>query len=419
MIIKNFKTLAATKERRDALEIINSGIEAVLVKPLMHNQIKISNNLLKIQDYEWDLSNYKRIFVVGAGKAAADMAEAIEEIFNKRISKGIVIDTQGKKLSRVIVMKGTHPLPSNANIKATKMIMKLLEQTKKDDLIITLISGGGSSLLISSKLNLDKQIELNKMMLKRGAAIEEINTVRKHLSNVTGGQLAKLASPSTLISLIVSDVITNDLDVIASGPTVKDSTTMNDAKKIQKKYSLPKLPFIETPKNKISDVTNILLVTNIYAAEAMKNKAVELGYKTNILSTQLKGEAKKVGKRLAGLLKSNCALIATGETTVKVTGKGRGGRNQELVLAAAKFIKRGVIVRCSSDGVDFITQAGGAIADENTKELAKKFHLNSNEFLKNNDAYNFLRKVNGLIVTGKTGTKIGDLFLALGNKEIV
>ena len=216
------------------------------------------------------------------------------------------------------------------------------------------------------------------MMLKRGATINEINTVRKHISNITGGQLAKLAAPAELISLIVSDVITNDLDVIASGPTVKDTTTIKDAVKIQKKYNLPSLPFIETPKEKPKKVANILLVTNVYAAEAMKKEAIKLGYKSNILTTQLKGEARLIGVKLAKLVKSNCALIATGETTVNVKGNGMGGRNQELVLAASNFIKKGVIISCYSDGVDFISQAGGAIADKNTKELAKKYDLNPN-----------------------------------------
>ena len=176
------------------------------------------------------------------------------------------------------------------------------------------------------------------------------------------------------------------------------------------------MPFIETPKEKPKKVANILLVTNVYAAEAMKKEAIKLGYKSNILTTQLKGEARLIGVKLAKLVKSNCALIATGETTVNVKGNGMGGRNQELVLAASNFIKKGVIISCSSDGVDFISQAGGAIADKNTKELAKKYDLNPNEFLKNNDSYNFLKKVNGIIVTGKTGTNVGDLFLVLGEK---
>jgi len=416
VIIKNFNILASDKTRGDALKIINSGIESVLVKPLIQKQITLSENTLKIKNHSWNLSKYNRIFVVGAGKAAADMAETIEDILGSKISAGIVIDTRTRKLKRIKVIKGTHPLPTKINIEATEKIIKILNNSGENDLIIALISGGGSSLMVSSRIKLKKLIELNKMMLKRGATINEINTVRKHISNITGGQLAKLAAPAELISLIVSDVITNNLDVIASGPTVKDTTTIKDAVKIQKKYNLPSLPFIETPKEKPKKVANILLVTNVYAAEAMKKEAIKIGYKSKILTTQLKGEARLIGVKLAKLVKSNCALIATGETTVNVKGNGMGGRNQELVLAASKFINKGVIISCSSDGVDYISQAGGAIADKNTKEQAKKYKLNADEFLKNNNSYNFLKRVNGIIITGKTGTNIGDLFLVLGEK---
>jgi len=416
VIIKNFKDLATNETRKNALEIINKGIGAVLIKNSMHKQIKISKNILKIKKDHWNLSNYNNIYVIGAGKAAADMAEAIEEIFGKKITKGIVIDTRKKTLSKIKVIKGTHPLPSETNVEATKRIIKILEDCREKDLIISLISGGGSALMVSPRIDLKEQIKINKILLEKGAAIQEINTIRKHISKIKGGQLAKIAANSTIINLIVSDVITNDLNVIASGPTVNDPTTINDAIKIQKKYSLPNLPFIETPKEKLTNVKNILLITNVPAAEAMYKKARELGYEAKILTTQLKGEAKDVGKELAKLLKPKKAIIAAGETTVTVKGSGKGGRNQELVLGAAKFIKKGVIVSCSSDGIDFITAAGGGIADENTKEKAKKLGLDIDKSLKENDSYNFLRKVNGIIRTGKTGTNVGDLMLLLGKK---
>ena len=415
MIIKNFKSLATNQLRKDALEIVNQGIETVLTKQSMSKQIKISNNILKIQDNQWNLSNYSRIFVIGAGKASSDMAQVIEEIFKSKITKGIVIDTINRKLSKIKVVKGTHPLPSETNIKATNEIIALLKESKKDDLIISLISGGGSALMLSPRISLKEQIKVSKMLLERGANIEEINTIRKHISNIKGGQLAKLTT-STIITLIISDVMTNDLNVIASGPTVNDPTTIADAIRISKKYHLPDLPFVETPKEKLYNVTNILLITNIPAAEAMKERALSLGYKAKILTTQLKGEAKEVGRNLSNQLKPNTALIATGETTVNVKGMGKGGRNQELALSASRFIKNGVIISCSSDGVDFITQASGGIVDEYTKDKAKKLGLNINNFIKNNDSYNLLRKVNGIIKTGKTGTNVGDLILVIGKK---
>lgn len=416
MIIKNFKTLATTKTRKDALEIINYGIESVLTKPLMHKEIKISNNILKIKENKWDLSKYKKILVIGAGKASADMAESIEKIFKKRITDGIVIDTQKRYLSKIKIIKGTHPLPSQINIEATKKIIGLLEESDKNTLILNLISGGGSALMLSPRISLEKQIKVNKMLFKGGATIQEINTIRKHISNIKGGQLARLAPKSTIITLIISDVITNKLDVIASGPTVKDPTTINDAKRIQKKYSLPSLSFVETPKENLSNVKNILLITNVPAVIAMGEKARRLGYKTKILTTQLHGESKEVAKKLAKMLKPKTALIAAGETTVKVTGKGKGGRNQEFVLSASRFIKKGVIVSCSSDGVDFIKEAAGGIVDEKTKNLAKEKKLDIDKFLNNNDSYNLLKKTNSIIKTGKTGQNIGDLILVLRDK---
>lgn len=416
MIIKNFKTLATSKTRKDALEIVSAGIEAVLVKPAMHKQIKILRNILKIQGHRWNLAKYKRIFVVGAGKAAADMAEATEEIFRKRIVKGIVIDTQKRLLSRIKVRLGTHPWPSKGNISVTKEIMKILESAREDDLVIVLISGGGSSLLAAPRISLQKQIQVNKILLKSGATIQEINTVRKHLSYIKGGQLAQMASPATLITLIVSDVIDNNLDVIASGPTVKDSTSVKDAEKIQEKYSLPKLPFTETPKEGFLKATNILLITNTFAAEAMKKKATKLGYKAKIFSTKQVGEAREIGKMFAKCIQPGKALLATGETTVTVKGKGKGGRNQELVIGASKFIKRGVILSCGSDGNDFIKEVAGGIVDECTEERAKEASLDSKKFLKDNDSYGFLSKLGDTIITGKTGTNVGDLIIALGKK---
>lgn len=416
MIIKNFRNLAVTKTRRHALEIINAGLEAVLISKSFRAQVKLSGNILKIKNFSCDISRYRRIFVVGAGKAAADMAQETEKIFGSKIKKGIVIDTRSLKLSKIKVVKGTHPFTSSVNINATKKIISLLEKCQKDDLVICLISGGGSALLEDPLIKLEKQVELNKTLLKKGATIQEINTIRKHISRVKGGQLAKIAHPAKVITLIISDVITNNLDAIASGPTVRDLSTLSDAKKIQIKYSLSILKLTETPKDKLQNVTNILLVTNISATEAMRKKAAELGYTAKILTTRLNGEAREVGKKFASLIEPGKALIAAGETTVHVNGDGKGGRNQELALASAQLIRKGTIISCSTDGVDFITEAAGGIVDEQTKETAQIKKINPQEFLDNNDSYNCLKKLNGIIVTGKTGTNVGDLLLALGEK---
>ncbi len=416
MIIKNFSKIATSKTRKDALAIINAGIESVLPSVSMKKQIKIAGNKLSIQGNSWNLSKYYRIYVVGAGKASCDMAKALEGILGNRVTKGLVIDTRHVKLKKIKVVQGTHPLPSQVNVDATKEIVSLLESASSRDLVINLISGGGSALLVYPRIELERQIEVTKMLLKRGAAIQEINTVRKHLSYVKGGQLAKFCSDSDIITLIISDVISNNLEVIASGPTVLDTSTVTDAMRIAKKYKLPSLPFVETPKIKLDNVTNILLFTNVLAAKAMEYKAMSLRYKTKLLSTNLNGEAREVGKKLAKMAWKNTAIIAAGETTVNVRGDGKGGRNQELVLSACKYIKNGVVVSCSTDGVDFITESAGGIVDDKTLGLAEKAKLDVDEYLNNNNSYNFLKKTKGVIVTDKTGTNVGDLMLVLGNK---
>jgi len=279
--------------------------------------------------------------------------------------------------------------------------------------VICLMSGGGSALLDDPIIPLSQLIDINKNLLHRGATIQEINVVRKHLSCIKGGQLAQLANPAKLISLIISDVITNDLQVIASGPTVLDHSTIHDARHIQKKYLLPDLPFIETPKHLLDNTTNLILLSNIPAADAMKKKARALGYIPKILTTQLHGEASNIGRDIAQKINKKRALIAVGESTVTVKGTGKGGRNQELALAAAMYIKKGTIASCSSDGIDFIVEAAGGIVDEMTKERAQKKRINLKHYLSNNDSYHALKKLNGLIITGKTGTNVCDFVVAL------
>lgn len=416
MIIRNFKTLATTRERRDALTIINAGIEAVLVKPALRAQIHRRGDILAIRDHRWNLLRYNRVFVVGAGKASLDAAEVLEEVLGARITEGIMIDTRGKRFPHIHVIKGTHPLPSHINVVATQKIIRIFEQRKKNDLVIALFSGGGSALFESPRIPLRDYIELTHMLLKRGASITEINTVRKHLSFVKGGQLAQIGVSGTIITLLISDVLSNDASVIASGPTTPDSTSMAHARSIQKKYSLPHLPFVETPKDRFSHVYTSFLITNSAAVDAMSRKARKLGYRTRVLGTQVQGEARAVGKKIALLQKKGTAIIGAGETTVTVKGKGIGGRNQELVLGALSTLKQGVIASCASDGVDFITQAAGGIVDITTKECAKKKDLDAGRFLRDNNSYAFLKKVNGVIVTGKTGTNVGDLMVALSGR---
>jgi hydroxypyruvate reductase len=414
MIFKNYKSLSKTKLRRDALEILDCGIKAVLPGITVKKNINPD-----------DLQNFNRIFVVGVGKCSLDAALALEKILKDKISSGIVMDIRPGKLKRLSVYAGTHPLPSAKNIQITRKIIRLLKTAKKQDLVIFLISGGGSALLCQPKNHtLAQEKALLRCLFRSGARIQEINIIRKHLSLARGGFLAKYAYPAKVISLILSDVPGSSLTTIASGPTVKDSTTKADARKIIKKYckddccqALAKA-LIETPKNKkfFKNARNILVSSNKQALKAMVRKARALGFRPKIVTARLQGEASKIGLQIAKDLKQaklKTALLYGGETTVKVKGQGRGGRNLELALSALRAIPReGLIISLASDGKDNTAYAGG-ICDIITKDKAIVLGLSFDDYLKKNNSFNFFRKTGQFLLTGPTGTNVSDLIVAL------
>lgn len=424
-IIKNAHSLSSTKSRKDALMILEAGIKAVNTKHIISTQIKRTDGHLQIGKVEKDLRAFKRIFIVGIGKAAFDATESMSSILGNLLTKGIVLDVKGGKIPKIKSIIGTHPLPSKKNMKATEEIIKLLKETKKDDLVIAIISGGGSALLCQPfDLECEEIIRLTHALLNSGATIDEINTVRKHVSDIQGGQLASIAAPAHVVALIFSDVPGGDISMIASGPTTLDETTIKDAKKILVKYDvlkkcgLPDCNLRETPKNPklFEHVTNILLVSNAVATKAMKERAIDLGYKARIKTNNLKGEAKRASASLIKNTKPGEVLIAGGETTVTVRGDGRGGRNQELVLGALEHInKKTLILACASDGIDN-TDVAGAIADLETIKKAKSQKLDSSKYLHENDAYTFFKKTKDQIKTGITGTNVSDLVVVIKNK---
>ena len=425
-IIKNYQKLASNKLRRDALNIIEAGLKAIDTKAVIRGSIELKGSVLKIQQRRYDLKRFDRVFVIGFGKASYQAAAELERKLGKRISGGLVIDNKPGKLKQVEYVRGTHPLPSNKNIKATSKIIDILKQLGPDDLLLTIVSGGGSAMLAQPcQLSCDHLIKINQYLLRCGASIDEINTIRKHLSEVKGGQLAFLAYPATVIGLIFSDVPGDDLSVIASGPTVMDKTTVKDAQRLIKKYKIfekcqvPTCDLVETPKDLryFRKVRNYLLVSNKVAVKAMQAKASKLKYRPRVLSTRLEGEAGQVGSVLAQSVQSGQALIAAGETTVNVRGNGRGGRNQELVLGAlAKLPENTLICSIASDGIDN-TPVAGALIDEQVLESIKKRHLDPRKALKNNNVYPFLQKLGCQIKTGITGTNVSDLMLVLRSKK--
>ncbi len=388
-----------------------------------------------------------RLIVVGAGKAGAPMARAAAEIFADRISAGHVVvkyghaDT-GAPPSAIVVSEAGHPVPDEAGVSASREITRLVQSAGEEDVVLCLISGGGSALLTlpAEGLTLDDLQATTRALLAAGATINQVNTVRKHLSAVKGGQLARLAAPARVVTLILSDVVGDPLPVIASGPTVPDPSTFADAWAIVEQFhlqnSLPPavvhrlqagvqgdIPDTPKPGAPVFDrVENIIIGSNRIAARAAVSAARALGFNAQLLTTFLEGEAREVGKVLAGLAKGMArdesplvrpaCLVLGGETTVTLRGNGLGGRNQEMALAAAIALQGwpDVLVVClGTDGTDGPTDAAGAFADGDTVQRAQALGLDPLDFLARNDAYHFFRALDDLIITGPTQTNVNDL----------
>ena len=434
--------------RKDALAIFQAGLKAVDPVNAIKQHVSLQNNTLNVGDRTYNLASYESIYVIGAGKASAAMAQPIEELFSGRLKTGFINVKYGHTLplSIIQVNEAGHPVPDEAGLLGTKKIIELMSQTGEKDLVLFLISGGGSALLPCpvQGLTLEDKQQMTKLLLEVGAAIHEINALRKHISRVKGGRLAKLAYPSTIISLILSDVVGDNLDSIASGPTVPDESTFDDCLDILKKYELQDeisssvLEFLkagaqgeheETPKadDPVFERTqNVIIGSNILAVKAAEKKAQEMGYKSLILSTLIEGETKEVAKVHAAIakeilstgnpIKKPACVISGGETTVTIQGQGLGGRNQEFTLAAAIEIDGWdgvVILSGGTDGTDGPTDAAGAIADGMTVSRAKELELDAQASLKENDSYNFFQPLDDLIITGPTHTNVMDLRLMI------
>ncbi|OGV97829.1 MAG: hypothetical protein A2W75_10025 [Nitrospinae bacterium RIFCSPLOWO2_12_39_15] len=441
----------------ELISIFKAGIDAVNPYRLVLQSLKVEGNILNIGNISYDLNQFNNILVIGAGKATASMAQAVEEVIGDKISNGLITVKYGhtRSLKKIKQLEAGHPLPDEAGVKGTEEIFKLLEGADEKSLVICLLSGGGSALLVSplDGIILDEKKEVNRFLLSVGARIDEINTVRKHLSNVKGGRLSEISHPATLITLILSDVIGDRLDVIASGPTVPDNTTFKDAMNVIEKYNLlDKLPanvmillkqglrgdIKDTPKEGLIKDRTFIIGNLKHALTAAKEKAVSMGYETEIISSELQGEARDTAKYLSAkaikvqqFLKSgesSRCLISGGETTVTVKGNGLGGRNQELALAFAVEIEgmKGItMLSAGTDGTDGPTDAAGAIVDGETVSKAKTLGLDPERYLNTNDSYNFFKRLDSLtgerhhVITGPTGTNVMDIQIILvgGNEK--
>lgn len=423
--MEDFATVACDRRRRDALAVLEAGLRAVATRAAVRSAVRREGRTLSVRGRKFDLGRFGRTFVIGIGKAALEAGAELERVLGSYLTDGIVLDVSMRPLKRLTSVAGSHPLPSDANVRATGSIMGLLKSLRPDDLLVTVVSGGGSALLCwPHKLTCDQVGALTAALMRAGADIRETNTVRKHTSEVLGGQLAALAAPATVLGLIFSDVPGDDISMVASGPTVLDETTVEDARKVMGRYDLlkacklPHCELRETPKDPalFQRVTNVLVLGNRTALEAMEEEGKRRGYVVRVHGTALGGEAREVGARLAGLPQEGEMVIAGGETTVNVRGSGRGGRNQELALGALVHVPDdGLVLSCASDGIDN-GPAAGAIADLRVRESARKKKLDPTAFLADNDAYSFFKKAGGHVVTGVTGSNVSDLMIALRRK---
>ncbi len=438
--------------RRDGLSIVRSSIKACDPLYAIRKSIKVRRGRLWVDHSSYDLKLIRRVFVIGAGKASARMAQAVEQILGDRISSGIIVTKKGHRLPlrrEIDLVEGEHPLPDREGLKGARKIVRLLSRTTAEDLVFVLLSGGGSALLVSpvAGISLRDKIKLTDELLRCSADIKEINTIRKHISQVKGGRLAELAQPSPVLTLILSDVIGNRLDSIASGPTAPDRTTFSDCMRIIRKYKLRhKIPASiyshlkkgvkgktkETPKPRdpiFKKVKNVTIGSNRTALEAAERKARELGFNTYVLPRPVAGDTTRAAKRQVALIKriadgrgpirSPACVISGGETTVKIKGQGKGGRNQEFALVVAMGIegmRNVVLLSAGTDGTDGPTDAAGAICDGDTAKKAVKKGLDPKGHLADNDSYHFFEKLNDLVITGPTHTNVMDIHLILIGK---
>jgi hydroxypyruvate reductase len=433
--------------RQSARLIWEAALNAANPATCIRNAIQVNDGVLSVAGKEIQIRG--RLIVIGAGKPSAKMAQVIEEVLGSYITGGLVVTKYGHTLplSRIRLVEAGHPIPDNAGRRAVLETSELLRGLTKDDIVLCLISGGGSALwpAPAEGITLEEKQEVTQLLLRAGATIRELNAVRKHLSDIKGGQLARWASPAHVISLIISDVIGDPIDFIASGPTAPDTTSFSDALSIIQKYGIDvpeavserfqegargRIP--ETPKPGdpvFKQVSNHIIANNRLLVDAAVIKARELNFNTLILGTEVEGEAKDAGRfftaiareigRSGNPIKPPACILAAGETTVTVRGHGLGGRNQEMAMAWAISVASrplsnpSCFASVATDGTDGPTTAAGGLVDHFTCSRAIELGLMPLKFLRANDSSNFLKATGDLIVTGPTQTNLMDLQILL------
>jgi len=429
--VEDLRAVAAVLQR--------AALAAVEPGAAIRRHVHRDGDTLVVAGRRYDLTGYERVFVIGGGKAAAPMTAAITDLLGEHLSAGIVVTRRGQATSQspapnIQILEAGHPAPDESSVRGAQAVADLARRATARDLLICLISGGGSALLTlpAPGLTLADLQAITNALLRSGATINEINTVRKHCSQIKGGHLARLAAPATLVTLILSDVVGDPLDVIASGPTAPDPTTVEDARAVLERHWpawTKRERFCETPKPGdpiFERVQNVIVGSNRLAALAAVEQARRSGFDALLLSTYVEGEAREAARVAAALAKGICVhgdplpppacLVWGGETTVTVRGDGKGGRNQELALAAALALDGwpGVLVMAlATDGADGPTDAAGAIVTGETAARARALGLDPRAALEANDSYPFFDALGDLIRTGPTDTNVNDLLFIL------
>jgi hydroxypyruvate reductase len=439
---------SADQLRQDARAIFAAALSAADARDAIMTAIACAGDVLTAAGQSYSLSDYRDVYIAGAGKASGRMAQAVEELLGDRIHKGTVVVKYGYTVptAKATLIEAGHPIPDRAGVDATQSVIALLEKAGRNDLVIFLLSGGGSALLVAPADGLslsDKQLT-TELLLSAGATIQEINTVRKHISKVKGGQLAGIACPASVLALIISDVIGDSIEVIASGPTAPDTSTFGDALRVLERHHLgDQIPSVvrglleagargdiaETPKPGdpvFLHVRNIVVGSNRSALEAASRKASELGYHAVVLSSLIEGEARQAAAFHTAVAKEIFAfdqpvskpacLISGGETTVVVQGDGLGGRNQEFALSAAieiDGVAGMVVLSGGTDGTDGPTDAAGGLVDGSTVRRGHEHGLDARSHLDANDSYHFLKATDDLLITGPTFTNVMDVRVVL------
>lgn len=415
--IRNFRELDTSPLRHDALSIVEAGFQAIDTKTILKNSLRIDGDTLTIQGEQFLLTSYRHIYIIGFGKVSCKAAYVLEEMLKGKVKEGAVVGIKEVTCQIVDTYAGTHPVPSHLNFTATRHIEEIARKATGDDLVLVVVSGGGSALLCSSLEECDQGQKLYDMFLRTEGTIEELNVVRRHISKLKGGGLAQVLYPATVVSLIFSDVPGGDIESIASGPTVKSTSSIAEAQAIIDRYRLGDFRLYETPTEEkyFERVHNYLVASNITALEAMQKEALSRGYTASIISSEVYANFEGTRDLFDAHARSAQVLCMGGETKMMVPlgATGKGGRNTHLALCMLRTLQENeVFVSFASDGKDN-TDAAGALVDVQIQRRMEELFLDLEGYKHNCDSYTFFKQTGGLLFTTPLESNVADLMLLL------